>query len=70
MMKLTLPVLAFGVRYSLFDLPAMPAIRFELDPPYPVNAAVSVALQSIPQGRRVFCGSLLNFYAACKEVFV
>lgn len=33
MMKLTLPAVTFGVRYSLFDLPAVPVNGFPMEPP-------------------------------------
>jgi len=32
-MKLTHPAVAFGVRYSLFDLPAVPVNRFHVELP-------------------------------------
>jgi hypothetical protein len=35
----------------------------------PMTLTAPVSLQSTSQGRRVFCGSLFNFYTAREEVF-
>ena len=36
----------------------------------PMSVTVTVTLQSASQGRRVFCGSLLNFFAKWQEVSI
>ena len=67
MMKLTPPVVAFGVRYCYSTCPLCPERGF-LFFRVSVPVTASVASQVVSQGRRVFCGLVLNVLEACKEV--
>jgi hypothetical protein len=57
---------AFLIRYS--TCPLCPQTDFIYVSSTPESIAASVATQSTPQGRRVFCGSLLSSDTACGEV--
>jgi hypothetical protein len=56
----------FDIHYS--TCPLCPQTDFTYISSMPVSIAASVATQSIPQARGVFCGSLLTINAACAEV--